>query len=167
MKVQMFRFIDVLPMLKTPEQITGHLQEYFHDVKQRLPKAAQLGLRYAKPDSIAGRALAITARRNAMSHARRFIAGTTPKEVLRAARTARKNKLAFTMDLLGEAVITDAEAERYLQSTIHLIRSISPAVNAWPELPQIDRGILSELPRVNVSIKLSALDSQFDPLDEE
>jgi RHH-type proline utilization regulon transcriptional repressor/proline dehydrogenase/delta 1-pyrroline-5-carboxylate dehydrogenase len=38
-------------------------------------------------------------------------------------------------------------------------------VNAWPEIPQIDRGAFSELPRVNVSIKLSALDSQFDELD--
>jgi RHH-type proline utilization regulon transcriptional repressor/proline dehydrogenase/delta 1-pyrroline-5-carboxylate dehydrogenase len=166
-KVQMFRFIDVLPMLKSREQVTGHLQEYFQEVKQHLPAAVRLGLAMAPANSIAGRALAIAARRNAMSHARRFIAGTNVDEVLAAALRARKNKMAFTMDLLGEAVITEAEAERYLQSTIDLIRGISPAANTWTEVPQIDRGWMEEIPRVNVSIKLSALDSQFDALDQE
>jgi RHH-type proline utilization regulon transcriptional repressor/proline dehydrogenase/delta 1-pyrroline-5-carboxylate dehydrogenase len=166
-KVQMFRFIDVLPMLKSREQVTGHLQEYFDEVKQRLPAAVRLGLAMAPPQSITGRALAIAARRNAMSHARRFIAGTTAEEVLAAALRARKNKMAFTMDLLGEAVLTDAEADHYLQATIDLIRNISPTVNSWPEIPQTDRGWLATIPRVNVSIKLSALDSQFDAVDQE
>ena len=40
-------------------------------------------------------------------------------------------------------------------------------MNAWPEVPQIDRDRGQPLPRVNVSIKLSALDSQFDPIDPE
>src|SRR4051812_8719184 len=66
-KVQMFRFIDVLPMLGTSEAITGHLHEYFADVKQHLPAAARLGLAVAAPKSLAGRALAIAARRNALS----------------------------------------------------------------------------------------------------
>src|SRR5258706_16392586 len=76
-KVQMFRFIDVLPMLKTRGQVTGHLHEYFDEVRPRLPSAVRLGLAVAQPNSIPGRALAIAARRNAMSHARRFIAGVT------------------------------------------------------------------------------------------
>ncbi|MEX0711692.1 MAG: hypothetical protein WD278_05045, partial [Pirellulales bacterium] len=37
-KVQMFRFIDVLPMLATSAAVTRHLQEYFHDVEARLPR---------------------------------------------------------------------------------------------------------------------------------
>jgi RHH-type proline utilization regulon transcriptional repressor/proline dehydrogenase/delta 1-pyrroline-5-carboxylate dehydrogenase len=166
-KVQMFRFIDVLPMLHTRDQVTGHLHEYFDEVRQHLPSAVRLGLAIAQPNSIAGRALAIAARRNAMSHARRFIAGVTPDEVLAAALRARKANMGFTMDLLGEAVITETEADRYLGSTIDLIRNISPTVNAWPETPQIDRAGLGEIPRVNVSIKLSALDSQFDAIDQQ
>jgi RHH-type proline utilization regulon transcriptional repressor/proline dehydrogenase/delta 1-pyrroline-5-carboxylate dehydrogenase len=166
-KVQMFRFIDVLPMLSTRESITRHLQEYFHEVRQHLPGAVRLGLNAARPDSIAGRALASTARRNALGQARRFIAGTTSDEVLAAALRLRKQKRAFTLDLLGEAVISENEAERYLEAYLHLIRGIAPQVNAWPEVPQIDRAGLEELPRVNVSIKLSALDSQFDPIDPE
>ncbi len=164
-KVQMFRFIDVLPMLHDSADVTRHLHEYFHEVDKRLPSAVRIGLAMAKPDSVAGRALAIAARKNAQSHARRFIAGTTIEEVLAAAKRARKLKMAFTLDLLGEAVTSQTEADRYSQAYLDLIRDLSPSVNSWPEVPQIDRGVLTELPRVNVSVKLTALDSQFDPLD--
>ncbi len=164
-KVQMFRFIDVLPMLATSDAVTRHLHEYFHDVREHLPSAARLGLAVATPRSIAGRALAIAARRNAMGHARRFIAGTNQNEVLAAAMRERKLRRAFTLDILGEAVTSESEAERYLRAYVDLIEGIAPVVNRWPEVPQIDRASLVELPRVNVSIKLSALDSQFDPID--
>ncbi len=164
-KVQMFRFIDVLPMLATSEAIIGHLHEYFADVKRHLPAAARLGLSIAKPRSLAGRTLAITARRNAMSHARRFIAGTNIAEVLAAARRERKLNRAFTLDVLGEAVTSEIEADRYLQAYLDLISETSPTVNSWPEVSQIDRSELSEIPRVNVSVKMSALDSQFDAID--
>jgi len=164
-KVQMFRFVDVLPMLTGSHDVTRHLQEYFRDVRQHLPSAARMGLAMATPGSIAGRAVAIAARRNAMGHARRFIAGSTDDEVLAAAREERDLKRAFTLDLLGEAVTSEPEADRYLKSYLDLVSEISPTVNGWPEVPQIDRAGGRELPRVNVSIKLSALDSQFDPID--
>jgi len=166
-KVQMFRFIDVLPMLNTSEAVITHLHEYFHDVRQHLPSAARLGLAVAGPHSIAGRALAVAARRNAMAHARRFIAGTTTNEVLAAAMRERKQRRAFTLDLLGEAVTSELEAEQYLAAYLKLIEEIAPVVNSWVEVPQIDRSFLTPIPRVNVSVKLSALDSQFDPIDPQ
>jgi RHH-type proline utilization regulon transcriptional repressor/proline dehydrogenase/delta 1-pyrroline-5-carboxylate dehydrogenase len=46
-----------------------------------------------------------------------------------------------------------------------MVRQLAPAANAWPEVPQIDRDAERELPRVNVSLKLSALDSRFNPVD--
>ncbi len=164
-KLQMFRFVDVLPMLGDHASITRHLHEYFHDVAQFLPGAVRLGLQWAEPHTIAGRAVAMAARRNAQSSARRFIAGTTSREVLAAALRERKLRRAFTLDLLGEAVTSETEADRYLQMYLELIRQLSPTVNAWPEVPQIDRSAFELLPRVNVSVKLSALDSQFDALD--
>jgi RHH-type transcriptional regulator, proline utilization regulon repressor / proline dehydrogenase / delta 1-pyrroline-5-carboxylate dehydrogenase len=166
-KVQMFRFVDVLPMLRSSESVTGHLHEYFHDIRKPLPGAVRLGLAVASPRSIAGRALAIAARKNAHSFARRFIAGTNVTEVLAAAMRERKLRRAFTLDILGEAVTSDVEAQRYLQMYIDLIRGIAPTVNAWKEVPQIDRGLHEALPRANISVKLSALDSQFDPIDPE
>ena len=166
-KVQMFRFIDVLPMLRSSDDVTRHLHEYFDDVKDHLPSAVRLGMAVAAPRTLAGRALALTARRNALSHARRFIAGVNTAEVLAVALRERKLKRAITLDILGEAVTSEVEAERYFQAYLDLIRGIAPAANAWPEVAQIDRGLLSALPRVNVSVKLSALDSQFDAIDPE
>ena len=117
------------------------------------------------PNSLAGRALAVAARRNAQSHARRFIAGSNTAEVLTAAMRERKLKRAFSLDILGEAVASETEAQSYLQAYLDLIRGVAPTVNAWPEVPQIDRGLFEELPRANVSVKLTALDSQFDAID--
>jgi len=164
-KVQMFRFVDVLPMLTTSEQLVGHLHEYFDEVRRQLPSAVRLGMTVAKPGGVLGRALAIAARRNVGSHARRFIAGTNAEEVLAAAWRQRKRNHAFTLDVLGEAVTSEQEAARYFQEYVQLIEAVAPTVNAWPEVPQIDRAAFGELPRANVSVKLSALDSQADPID--
>jgi RHH-type transcriptional regulator, proline utilization regulon repressor / proline dehydrogenase / delta 1-pyrroline-5-carboxylate dehydrogenase len=164
-KVQLFRFIDVLPMLTTPERIAQHLEEYLDDVRDRLPGAARFGLTVATPTSLGRRALAATARRNAMAHAKRFIAGANFQEVLAAALKERRLKRAFTIDVLGEAVASDVEANYWQHQYLNLIDSLAPTINAWTEIPQIDRDSTGELPRVNVSIKLSALDSQFDPID--
>jgi RHH-type proline utilization regulon transcriptional repressor/proline dehydrogenase/delta 1-pyrroline-5-carboxylate dehydrogenase len=78
----------------------------------------------------------------------------------------RKRSLAFTVDLLGEATITEKEAERYQQAYLDLIAGLSPEVNSWPANPRIDSDFSKfPLPRVNVSLKLSSLYSQFDPVD--
>ncbi|MGQ0637341.1 MAG: L-glutamate gamma-semialdehyde dehydrogenase [Planctomycetaceae bacterium] len=164
-KVQMFRFIDVLPTLRTREAVTGHLQEYFEEVASHLPRAARLALEVSQPDSVLGRALAMTARRNALRMARRFIAGTEVEQVLQTVGKLRKQGFAFTLDLLGEAIISEEEADAYQQQYLRLITGLAPVVNDWPENFQIDCDQAGPIPRVNVSIKLSALDSQFNPID--
>lgn len=164
-KVQMFRFVDVLPMLKTSEQVTRHLQEYFDEVRSQLPVAVRLGLDVAQPDSLLGKALAINARTNARKMAERFIAGTKAEEVFHNVGKLRKRGLAFTLDLLGEAVISEKEAVAYQQAYLHLIEGLAPMVNDWPEDPVLDRDHAGWTPRCNVSLKLSALDCRFDPMD--
>ena len=44
----------------------------------------------------------------------------------------RKLRRAFTLDILGEAVISEREAEQYFRAYLDLIEAISPAVNSWP-----------------------------------
>ncbi len=67
--------------------------------------------------------------------------------------------------MLGEATITEKEAEQSQAEYLELITGLSRAVNTWPANDRIDRDDQGELPRVNVSVKLSALYSQFDPID--
>ena len=54
--------------------------------------------------------------------ARKFIAGATPDEALQTVLALRRRKLAFTADLLGEAVISEAEADWYQQTCLEMIR---------------------------------------------
>ena len=37
LKVRLFRFVDVLPTLATPEQIVAHIREYFLDEGNNVP----------------------------------------------------------------------------------------------------------------------------------
>jgi RHH-type transcriptional regulator, proline utilization regulon repressor / proline dehydrogenase / delta 1-pyrroline-5-carboxylate dehydrogenase len=164
-KVQLFRFIDVLPRLHSPAAITRHLHEYFDEAREGLPAWMRLGLRFFPGDGAAGRLLARAARGNAERLARRFIAGSNVDEALDAVARLRRRALAFTVDLLGEATITEVEAERYQAEYLHLIDGLSGPVNAWAPIPLIDRDHQGPIPRVNVSVKLSSLYSQFDAID--
>lgn len=167
-KVQMFRFVDVLPRLKSHQELTRHLQEYFDEIREHLPWAVELvkfGVEHLRPDSVLSRALAYNARRNAARMAQRFIAGANVSEVFQAVNALRRQGFAFTLDLLGEAVISDAEAEAYQQQYLQLIRGLSEQLNLAPEMSQADCDHLGPIPRVNVSVKLSALVSHFRPID--
>lgn len=166
-KVQMFRFVDVLPMLRTHQQVTEHLQEYFDEVRAHLPSAGRLVLNMSPPDSLFGKALALSARKNARKMAERFIAGTRVEEVLQSVTRLRRQGLAFTLDLLGEAVVSEREADAYQRAYLDLITGLAPQVNAWTEVAQLDRDQQGWLPRCNVSLKLSALYSRFKPIDPE
>src|SRR5262249_6546363 len=113
LKVQLFRFIDVLPLLKAPEAINRHLREYFLQAKDELPGWVNRLVRHVPQDGLVGKVLAGAARQSAVRLAHRFIAGSTLDEALRAIAEMRRRSLAFTVDLLGEATITEAEALAY------------------------------------------------------
>src|SRR6516164_6082506 len=96
-KVQLFRFVDVLPMLGSTPSITRHLREYFSEAGPHLPSWMRFGLRWLPADGWTGRMLARTAKRNAERLARRFIAGTTLPEALAVITQLRRHTLAFTL----------------------------------------------------------------------
>src|SRR5262245_25288671 len=75
-KVQLFRFIDALPLLQSPPEITRHLREYFAEAGPTLPGWLRVGLRWLPRDGFAGRLLARAARSNAERLTRRFIAAS-------------------------------------------------------------------------------------------
>jgi RHH-type transcriptional regulator, proline utilization regulon repressor / proline dehydrogenase / delta 1-pyrroline-5-carboxylate dehydrogenase len=164
-KVQMFRFVDVLPMLKDHQAVSRHLQEYFEEVNDHLPGAVRMVVDHAGPNTVLGRALSMNARSNALRMAERFIAGNTTEEVLASVTKLRKQGFAFSLDLLGEAVVSEPEANRYRNSYVELLDNLGLDTNGWSEDRQIDHDDRGPIPRLNVSVKLSALYSQFSPLD--
>jgi RHH-type transcriptional regulator, proline utilization regulon repressor / proline dehydrogenase / delta 1-pyrroline-5-carboxylate dehydrogenase len=167
LKVQLFRFVDTLPYLKQHEEVSRHLREYLSEAKDELPWWARWGTRFIPTGGMLGRTLAWAARSNAERMARKFIAGSNVGEAVEAVHAMRTRRLAFTIDLLGEATITEAEADHVQKQYLELLSGLTHEVNAWPEEPIIDRDDRGPIPRVNVSVKLSALFSQFDPIDPE
>jgi RHH-type proline utilization regulon transcriptional repressor/proline dehydrogenase/delta 1-pyrroline-5-carboxylate dehydrogenase len=166
-KLQLFRFVDVLPLLQSPESISRHLREYFGEAREHLPGWLTFALRWLPSHGLFGRLLAKTAYRSAERLARKFIAGSNLNEALDAIAAMRRRLLAFTIDRLGEATITEVEADLAQTEYLELINGLSRAVNTWKANDAIDRDDHGPIPRVNVSVKLSALYSQFDPIDPE
>jgi RHH-type proline utilization regulon transcriptional repressor/proline dehydrogenase/delta 1-pyrroline-5-carboxylate dehydrogenase len=167
LKVQLFRFVDTLPYLKEPEDVSRHLREYLHEADAELPRWVRWGTRVIPNRGLLGGLLAWGSRFGAVQMAKKFIAGSNVGEALRAIRAMRNRRLAFTIDLLGEATITEAEADHVQKQYLDLLAGLTREVNHWPEEPQIDRDDRGPVPRVNVSVKLSALYSQFDPIDPD
>ncbi|MBY0460813.1 MAG: L-glutamate gamma-semialdehyde dehydrogenase [Gemmataceae bacterium] len=167
LKVQLFRFVDTLPYLKQPAEVARHLREYLHEARDELPWWARWGTRLIPDRGVLGRGLALASQVGAEQMARKFIAGSNVQEAVEAVRAMRTRRLAFTIDLLGEATITEVEADHVQKQYLDLLAGLTREVNSWPEEPTIDRDDRGPIPRVNVSVKLSALFSQFDPIDPE
>ncbi|AVH63229.1 L-glutamate gamma-semialdehyde dehydrogenase [Nostoc sp. 'Peltigera membranacea cyanobiont' N6] len=165
LRVQLFRFIDTLPALHSKSEIASHLQEYLGDESVELPTALKGMLNFANPDSMPGQVAATTVGTAVETLAHKYISGENIKQVIKTVERLRKEKMAFTIDLLGEAVITEAEAQSYLERYLELMQQLVEASKNWAAIPAIDEADGEIIPKVQVSVKLTAFYSQFDPLD--
>lgn len=165
LRVQLFRFIDTLPALHSKSEIASHLQEYLGDESVELPTALKGMLNFANPDSMPGQVAATTVGTAVETLAHKYISGENIKQVIKTVERLRKEKMAFTIDLLGEAVITEAEAQSYLERYLELMQQLVEASKNWTAIPAIDEADGEPIPKVQVSVKLTAFYSQFDPLD--
>ncbi|KAM3103240.1 L-glutamate gamma-semialdehyde dehydrogenase [Phormidesmis sp. 146-12] len=167
LRVQLFRFIDCLPALRSKPEIARHLQEYLGDASVELPSALKGMLNFANAASMPGQVAATTVSTAVETLAHKYISGENTKQVLKTLERLRKDKMAFTVDLLGEAVITEAEAQSYLDRYLDLMTQLTEASQNWGTVPVIDLADGEPLSKVQVSVKLTAFYSQFDPLDAE
>src|SRR5882762_5341481 len=158
-KVQMFRFVDVLASLRRGGEIVRHLDEYFADMRNGFAPVVQTGVHLAKiVPWLSGQIL----RWNVSGMARQFIAGKNPRDVMKTLRKRHRQGIGFTVDLLGEAVVSEKEATEYSARCFDLLEVLARATRGWSD----PLGENSELfPVVNVSVKISALYSQMNPAD--
>jgi len=167
-KVQLFRFIDVLPCLKTEEMLNRHIQEYFSQ-GENIPAVLRLG---AKGAGIGGRlgmkVLSRTIRKNLENMALQFIIGDTIPKTVKNLKKLRKEGFAFTLDILGEATVSEKEADLYAESYIRLLEGLEQARSDWAAIETNDSELdWGHAPRINISVKPSALYSQANPADFE
>src|SRR5438132_3086897 len=158
-KAQLFRFVDVLPSLRRSGEIVEHLEEYFEDLRDGFAPLVHTGVRLARiAPWVSGRVL----RWNISGMARQFIAGKNPHDVMKMLRKRRAQKIGFTVDLLGEAVVSETETDEYAARCQELLEHLARETTGWTD----PLGKNSELfPVVNLSVKISALYSQMNPAD--
>ena len=164
-KVEMFRFVDVFPTLKNPVQVAEHIQEYFCRPEQDFPAMFQFGLSRVAPDGMIARKAASLIAGQMTGMAQKFIAGTTAAESMTVLRQIWDSDLAFTLDLLGEATVSEDEAQTYVTRYHEILDTLIAQTAAWPAKPQLEQASWGTVQRVNVSVKVSSLYSQIDPID--
>jgi RHH-type proline utilization regulon transcriptional repressor/proline dehydrogenase/delta 1-pyrroline-5-carboxylate dehydrogenase len=164
LKIELFRFVDALPALKSPESVTRHLKEYLLRSDVPLPGLPAAGLRFLSATGPTRAFLSWASHFGAKAMAGRFIAGRNGVEATAAIERLRKIPMTFTMDLLGEAVTSEAEALAYQKKYLDLIEDLSKVAPRWQHVPQLEDAPWGRLPKVNVSVKLSSLYARFDPM---
>lgn len=167
-KVQLFRFVDVLPYLNTSESLSRHIDEYFAGEDQDVPAVLKWGagaLGSGLAGKLAGGLVAKTIRSNIEGMGKQFIIGENTVDALKNLKKIRKEGFAFTVDILGEASVSEQESEAYLHEYLDLLTALQTEYKKWPALNgDLDWG---HAPRVNISVKPSALFSQAAPQDFE
>jgi RHH-type proline utilization regulon transcriptional repressor/proline dehydrogenase/delta 1-pyrroline-5-carboxylate dehydrogenase len=168
-KVQLFRFVDVLPYLNTSESLSRHIDEYFAGDDQDVPKVLKMGagaMGSGLGGKLAAGLVAKAIRSNIEGMAKQFIIGENTSDAMKNLKKIRKDGFAFTVDILGEATVSEIESEAYLQQYMELLDALKRDYRSWPGLggQDLDWG---HAPKVNISVKPSALFSQASPKDFE
>jgi RHH-type transcriptional regulator, proline utilization regulon repressor / proline dehydrogenase / delta 1-pyrroline-5-carboxylate dehydrogenase len=167
-RLQLFRFIDVLPSLTSDAEVARHLREYLGDYARELPAPFRWGLAWADASGPASHLVAAAVRRGVIHMAHRFIVADNLPEAVRVLRRLHGREMGFTVDILGEATVSEREAAEYERRYLALLDGLAPEVATWPAQPRVDQAAEGRaIPRVNVSVKLTALYSQIDPIDPE
>ena len=165
-RTQLFRFVDVFPACTDDDDVVRHLEEYFEGVD--VPTALDLGLEAAEHVPFGAKHRG-RGRRAATSSAWR---GSSSPASPRRRRPQRLRELwrlgeASTVDLLGEKTVTQSEAERYAGRVHEMLDVLAREAATWPDDPHLERDPWGVVPRVNVSVKPTALAPHFAPLTRD
>jgi RHH-type transcriptional regulator, proline utilization regulon repressor / proline dehydrogenase / delta 1-pyrroline-5-carboxylate dehydrogenase len=163
-KVQMFRFVDCFPMLRTTDDVFDHWQDYMSQPGVTVPGAVAAAM---KAGGLAKGLAVKTMSSQIESMASKFIAGTDAASALPGLRDLWNDGIAFSVDLLGETCVSDEESDHYQRKYLDLIQNLPAAVASWKPQPRLESDHLGAIPRTNVSVKISALSARVDPIDTE
>ncbi len=160
-KVALFRFVDVLPALSDPGDAAAVFAQYVEGV--RLPKVLDWGLKRLDPSSAAGRLAGRALQEQVKALASLFIAADSIERAGEPLSDAWRRGQGATIALLGEASVSDPEADAYSERYVRLITAAADA--ARRAAPHPGHHPLAGVPAADVSVKASSLDSQVDPAD--
>jgi proline dehydrogenase len=161
LRAALFRLVDVTPACRSLDDLARHLADYLDEVDDR-PPPLEAAMRMAH--SRAGRrALGVAAAAGVRHMAHRFIVAESPAAARGDLKALWSHGVATTVDLLGEATVTQEEADRYAERCAEALRTIAEAARGWPERPALEHDSAGPLPRANLSVKVSALTPLLHP----
>jgi proline dehydrogenase len=161
LRAALFRFVDVVPACRSLDDLARHLTGLLEEVPDApSPIAAAMRISHSK----AGRAALGAAAAGGVKHmAHRFIVGETPSAALGVLRQLWERGVASSVDLLGEATVTEAEGDQYAARCAEALEQLARAARGWPARPILERDRSGPVPRANVSVKVSALTPLLRP----
>jgi proline dehydrogenase len=161
LKAALFRFVDVVPACRSLDDLARHLVGFLEEVGDAPPPiAAAMKVAGTK----AGRAALGAAATGGVRHmAHRFIVGETLPGARGVLGSLWERGIATSVDLLGEATVTAAEADRYALRCAHALEDLTAIATTWPPRPVLEQDSSGPLPRANVSVKVSALTPMLRP----
>jgi proline dehydrogenase len=161
LRAALFRFVDVVPACRSLDDLAGHLTGFLDEVGDR-PPPLQVAMRMS--ESKAGRAALGAAAAAGVKHmAHRFIVGETPRDATGVLEDLWKRGVATSVDLLGEATVTSAEADRYAARCHEALDGLVDVYRKLPERPALEHDSTGRIPRENLSVKVSALTPLLRP----
>jgi proline dehydrogenase len=155
LRAAIFRFVDVAPACRSKRDLAAHLADHLREVDRAPPlmrAAATIG-----GSPIFGAPVGAAAARAVGHVAHRFIAGTTPADALPHLRRLWQGGVASTLDLLGEATLTRAEAESYAARCANALRTLAEGSSRWGARPHLEADSQGSIPRANLSVKPTGL----------
>jgi RHH-type proline utilization regulon transcriptional repressor/proline dehydrogenase/delta 1-pyrroline-5-carboxylate dehydrogenase len=161
LRAALFRFVDVVPACRSLDDVARHLRDFLDEVPEAPPSLAA-AMRIS--DVRAARtALGAAAAAGVKHMAHRFIVGESPEAARRVLRGLWGHGVATSVDLLGEATVTRAEADRYAVRCMEAIEAIASESARWPSRPVLEEDSSGPICRTNVSVKISALTPLLKP----
>jgi RHH-type transcriptional regulator, proline utilization regulon repressor / proline dehydrogenase / delta 1-pyrroline-5-carboxylate dehydrogenase len=164
-KTQLFRFVDVFPATHDSADVLRHIHEYFQGADA--PRLLAFGVDIADKVPFGGAVSASVARRNILRMAEQFIVGQDADAAVDGLHRLWRDGSAFTVDLLGEKTVTEEEADRYAARVEELLRTLVDRTRSWAPDDTLEFDDRGRLPRVNVSVKPTALASLYSSLTRE
>jgi len=162
LRIQTLRFVDVLPTLRSDADVMRHLHEYFDPIQPDLPRMLVLALRFSRAsEKIAAKLV----RQFSTLLSTQFMGGADIDAAFHTVDKLRKNSIGYSLDLLGEAIVSESESDRYQASYLQLIDLLSMRIKDWTPLNLLDMPDGIEGPRLYISVKLTSLYSQIDPVN--
>jgi proline dehydrogenase len=161
LRAALFRFVDVVPACRSLDDLAAHLTGYLEQVDDG-PPSLRAAMRMA--DTKAGRAALGAAGAAGVKHmAHRFIVGADPADALPTLRALWRHGIAASVDLLGEATVTAAEADRYAARCADALDTLAAAYRRMHPQTALERDTIGPIARANLSVKVSALTPLLRP----